>query len=186
VPGQVVEEAALRPRLKQRVRRYGELYLMILPIAAFFLVFRYVPMGGSVIAFNDESIFQGIWKSPRVGLDHFSSLYSSEVFRRALRNTLVSSIGRLIVAFPVPRVFAILLDELRLRASGRVVQTVRYPSYAHTLRGIYQGCVSCTRVDSVIQPVAALLASEQGRAPIPYRPGLTITAEMWTRIQRFV
>jgi putative aldouronate transport system permease protein len=108
------------------VRQNWELYLMFLPMAAFVIVFRYVPMGGIVIAFKDYSIFRGIWSSPWVGLAHFQSLFGSEVFRRALRNTIIISIGRLVFAFPVPIVFAILLDELRLRAYGRVVQTVSY------------------------------------------------------------
>ena len=118
--------AAVRLGSKRRVRQNWELYLMFLPMAAFVIVFRYVPMGGIVIAFKDYSIFRGIWSSPWVGLAHFQSLFGSEVFRRALRNTIIISIGRLVFAFPVPIVFAILLDELRLRAYGRVVQTVSY------------------------------------------------------------
>jgi len=118
--------AAVRRRQKRRVHQYWELYLMFLPIATFIFVFRYIPMGGIVIAFKDYSIFKGIWNSPWVGLAHFQDLFSSEVFRRALRNTLIISMGRLLFAFPVPIVFAILLDELRLRSYGRVVQTLSY------------------------------------------------------------
>jgi putative aldouronate transport system permease protein len=106
--------------------RHKTLYLMALPGIVYFLVFKYAPMGGLVIAFQDYMPFLGIGGSPWVGFDHFVRLFTEDTFALLLRNTLVISLLLLVFAFPVPIILALLLNELRGKYFKRTVQSVIY------------------------------------------------------------
>lgn len=119
----------VRERRRRRgapLLRHRTLYLMAVPGIVYFLVFKYAPMGGLVIAFQDYMPFLGIGGSPWVGLDHFVRLFTEDTFVMLLRNTLVISLMLLVFAFPVPIVLALLLNELRGRWFKRSVQSVIY------------------------------------------------------------
>ncbi|UVY84960.1 sugar ABC transporter permease [Brachybacterium sp. NBEC-018] len=125
--------AGAAPRLTPRKRplaarlwRYRALYLMAVPGIVYFLVFKYVPMGGLIIAFQDYKPFLGILGSPWVGFEHFVRLFTDDTFFRLLRNTLVLSLLLMAISFPVPVVLALLLNELRSRFFQRTVQTIIY------------------------------------------------------------
>jgi putative aldouronate transport system permease protein len=83
-------------------------------------------MYGLIIAFQDFDIFKGYWGSPWVGLKHFEVLFADQNFLLAVRNTLVISFMKLVFSFPVPIIFALLLNELRNAAFKRTIQTVTY------------------------------------------------------------
>jgi len=108
------------------VWRYRWLYLLILPALAYFVVFSYVPLAGIQIAFKDFQVFTGMWESPWVGFDHFATVFSSEKFPDLIRNTLLISLYRLVFGFPVPILFALLLNEVRHILFKRSIQTVTY------------------------------------------------------------
>jgi putative aldouronate transport system permease protein len=123
--------AAGSPRSTRRdglasIWRYRWLYLMILPTIAYFVVFAYLPMIGLQIAFKDFKVFSGMWASPWVGLEHFQAMFASEKFPELLRNTLLISLYRIVFGFPVPIIFALLLNEVRRMWFKRTVQTVTY------------------------------------------------------------
>jgi putative aldouronate transport system permease protein len=103
-----------------------ELYLIALPVIAYYLIFHYGPMYGAVIAFKDFSPAAGIAGSPWVGLTHFKDFFSSVYFVRVIRNTLTISLTSLLVGFPAPIVLALLINELRNRRFSRTVQTITY------------------------------------------------------------
>ena len=88
-------------------------YLLLLPAILFFVLFKYVPMAGIVLAFKDYSFQGGIWGSKWVGFEHFERLFSSASFYEILRNTLLISIYKLIFCFPVAIIFALLLNEIK-------------------------------------------------------------------------
>lgn len=106
--------------------RHRTLYLMALPGIAYFLVFKYGPMGGLVIAFQDYVPFLGISGSEWVGFEHFVRFFAEETFLRLLVNTLTISTLLLVFAFPVPIVVALLLNEVRSKVFKRTVQSVIY------------------------------------------------------------
>ena len=106
--------------------KHRALYLMILPGVVYFLVFKYVPMGGIVIAFQNYQPFLGFTGSEWVGFDNFVRLFTEDTFLVLLRNTLVISGLLLAFAFPTPIVLALLLNELRSPKFKRLVQTVSY------------------------------------------------------------
>lgn len=101
-------------------------YLLLLPAILFFVLFKYVPMAGIVLAFKDYSFKGGIFGSEWVGLKHFERLFSSASFYEILRNTVTISIYKLIFCFPVPIFFALLLNEIKGVKFKKVVQTVSY------------------------------------------------------------
>ncbi|MDD3456960.1 ABC transporter permease subunit [Sphaerochaeta sp.] len=114
--------------------RYWQLYaMMVLPLL-YFLVFKYVPMLGSVLAFRRYRPGMGPFGTEWVGLTYFSRFWSDPAFWRAFRNTLVLSILNLVVNFPIPILFAILLNEVHILPFKKVVQTVSYmPRFISTV-----------------------------------------------------
>nr|WP_245954897.1 ABC transporter permease subunit [Paenibacillus flagellatus] len=108
------------------MRKDWDLYALLLPGLAFLLVFKYTPMYGLLISFQDFSIFRGISGSPWVGLKHFERLVHTEQFIDVLTNTILISVYKLVFLFPLPIVIAVLLNELRRMAFKRIVQSVIY------------------------------------------------------------
>ena len=106
--------------------RHRALYLMALPGIVYFLVFKYLPMGGLIIAFQDYKPFLGILGSPWVGFEHFVRLFTQDTFVMLLRNTLLLSVLLMAISFPIPIVLALLLNELRGVVFKRSIQTVIY------------------------------------------------------------
>lgn len=102
------------------------LYFLLLPGFIYFIMFRYVPMGGLVIAFKEYSPFKGIWASPWVGFGQFQKFFSNNDFMKLLTNTLGISLLQLIFYFPAPIILSLFLNEVRHNGYKRVVQTLVY------------------------------------------------------------
>jgi putative aldouronate transport system permease protein len=99
---------------------------MFIPVLAFYAVFHYAPMYGAIIAWKQFSPAKGIWGSPWVGWKHYNTFINGPFFYRLIRNTVSINLGSLIVGFPLPIIFALLLNELRYPRLRKVVQTVTY------------------------------------------------------------
>lgn len=106
--------------------RHRAMYIMLIPGLLFFLIFKYVPLLGSVIAFKDYNIFKGFLESEWVGLKWFDQLFNYPQFKSLIWNTFIITFYQIIFAFPAPIILAVLLNELRNMASKRVIQTVVY------------------------------------------------------------
>jgi len=102
------------------------LIILILPVVVFFLLFAYYPMYGVIIAFKDYRIAMGIWDSPWVGFEHFIRFFNSLFFTRLVTNTLLISFYSLLWGFPIPIIFALMLNEFKDGLFKRSVQTVSY------------------------------------------------------------
>jgi len=108
------------------IRKNRAIYLMVLPVALYFFIFKYFPMYGAVIAFKDFSPAKGIRGSDWVGFAHFKDFFQSYYFFRVLRNTFLISFYNLIFGFPAPIILAILLNEIRQKMFKSIVQTISY------------------------------------------------------------
>lgn len=129
-----VKETGARRRRMVRMRRNADLYLLFLPVAAFFVLFQYVPMYGVQIAFKDFIAVQGIWGSPWIGFEHFERFFNSYYFWRLIGNTLGIGVYELVVGFPLPIMLALLIHEVRSARFRRFVQTVTYaPHFLSTV-----------------------------------------------------
>ncbi len=115
-------QAAARRRWKANL----PLLLLFLPGALFYILFKYVPMGGLVIAFKDYNFADGVFHSPWVGMDNFESVFRQPQTVNVIRNTVVLSFLNVFVGFPFPILLAIMLNEVRRNWFKRVIQTVVY------------------------------------------------------------
>jgi putative aldouronate transport system permease protein len=114
-------------RVLKELARYKSLYIMLLPVIAYYAIFCYAPMYGVQMAFRDFSPKLGITGSPWVGLNNFRDFFGSIYFGRLLRNTLLINFYGLIFGFPIPIIFALLLNEVRNKNGYKsFVQTVSY------------------------------------------------------------
>ena len=114
-------------KFTENLIRYKWFYLMILPTILFVIVFVYIPMVGLVIIFLDYNI-SDIWQSTWVGLKWFNLLFNSidGEFGRILSNTLIISVGKMVVGFPAPIILALLFNECENVGYKRVIQTLSY------------------------------------------------------------
>lgn len=117
-----------------RAKSQWQLYLFMLIPVAFMLVFSYYPMLGIQLAFKDFDYNLGMWGSKWIGLDHFAKFLDSYMFGRVLKNTLVVSLYGLVAGFPIPIIFALLLNSMQNQKYKKVVQTVTYlPHFISTV-----------------------------------------------------
>lgn len=116
----------LRRRLIKDLLRNRYIYLMLIPVVAYYLVFHYGPMYGALMAFQDFNMAKGIWGSEWIGLQNFVDFFSSIYFFRLIRNTFAINVIDLIFHFPAPIIFALLLNEITSPWFKRTVQTITY------------------------------------------------------------
>lgn len=102
------------------------LYLMILPGFVYFVIFKYFPMGGLIISFQDYQPYLGIKDSPWVGFKHFIRLFTEPTFAMLLSNTLILFALELIIFFPIPIILALMLNEVRSKMFKNSIQTIVY------------------------------------------------------------
>lgn len=115
-----------RLALWKSVKKHRQLYLMFIPVALFFAVFCYAPLYGITLAFKEYSIKYGISGSKWIGFENFKILFEQVKFRQVLRNTIVISVLRLVITFPIPIVIAVLFSEMRSKRYKTVLQTFMY------------------------------------------------------------
>ena len=108
------------------LRKYWQLYALLLVPVLYYLLFRYVPMAGNIIAFRryraGGSLFGDKWS----GFKYFKQFIGDKTFWRAFRNTLILNISYLLVRFPLTLIFALLLNEIKALWWKKFVQTVSY------------------------------------------------------------
>lgn len=122
----------------RKVKRQKILLFLLLPAIVYFIVFNYVPMYGVLIAFKKfrmvegQSFITAVFTSPwagQFGLDHFKSFVNGPFFWQLFRNTLLIGVYSVLFGFPMPIIFALLLNELRHKYYKSFVQTVSYLPY---------------------------------------------------------
>ena len=106
-----------RAKIMNRLKNDWLLYLLLVPVLAWYLIFCYAPMGGLVLAFKDYSFKLGIWDSPWIGMGNFTKMFSDRYFLRGLKNTLVFGIGGMAIVY----VLAPFLDGLFRRIPSKAL-----------------------------------------------------------------
>ena len=138
-------------RMKQKIgyiRRNWQLYLLfLLPAVVITVIFKYIPMGGVLIAFEDFNVIKGIFGSELVGLSYFNRFLSSPDFMRYLMNTLKLSVYGLLWGFPVPIILALLLNQIRSTGIKKNIQLLIYaPNFISVI-------VLCGMIRMFLSPV---------------------------------
>ncbi len=116
-------------RLRDFFRKNWGLYLLAAPTLIYVAIFLYGPMFGIIIAFEDFSPIKGFFGSPFVGLKHFKAFFNTYNFWEIFFNTLTLSLYNLAANFPVPIIFALLLNQVVSKRFKKLVQTVSYAPY---------------------------------------------------------
>nr|WP_058308893.1 sugar ABC transporter permease [Gracilibacillus massiliensis] len=125
------EESKQVKRMKRsetwrKVKRNKMIYLMILPGLIYFLIYKYLPMYGLIISFQDYKPYKGISESEWVGFEHFTRLFTSSEFWMIFKNTLVLFGLQVFIFFPIPIIISLMLNEVRHSFFKRGVQTLIY------------------------------------------------------------
>lgn len=115
-----------RVPLRSRILQHWQLYLLLIIPIIYLIIFCYWPMLGAQIAFKKYKMRLGIWGSPWVGLDQFRKFFKSYYFGRVIGNTLRLSFYSILVGFPLPIVFALMMNAMRNGRARKVAETVTY------------------------------------------------------------
>jgi putative aldouronate transport system permease protein len=110
----------------QRMMREKYLLLLLLPGLLYFIVFKYVPMWGVLIAFKNYQPYTGFFASEWVGFEHFKLFFQDPMFFKLVRNTLLLGLYDIVFFFPAPIILSILLNEIRKAWYKRIIQTLVY------------------------------------------------------------
>lgn len=113
-------------QLRKDIWKARHIYLMILPVFIWFLLFCYWPMYWLRISFYDYNLYNGFEGSTFVGFQNFIDLFTGRQFWKMIRNVLSLNLYSLAVGFPAPIIFALILNEMRLRKGKKLVQTVSF------------------------------------------------------------
>ena len=113
-------------RLLKQIAKNKLLYLMIAPGLIYLFIYKYVPMYGLIISFQNYKPYLGISGSEWVGFEHFRRLFTSPDFWMILKNTLVLFGLQLFIFFPIPIIIALMLNEVRRNYYKRAIQTLIY------------------------------------------------------------
>lgn len=168
-------------KLGDDFRRNKVLYLMFLPILAYYVLFCYKPMYGIIMAFTDYKVIDGYWGSDWVGLKNFIDYFENPYFFRTVRNTIVLNLMFLFFSFPCPICLALLLNEVKNTLFKRTVQTVTYlPHFISTV--VICGMLSSFSLSSgLFNDIIVFFGGERSSLladPKFYRP-LYVISGMW-------
>lgn len=115
-------------------RNNWQLYIMLLPAIAYYVIFDYLPMYGIQIAFKDYRAVDGIWGSKWVGFQHFMKFFDAYYFERLIKNTFLLNLYGLVCLFPIPITLAIMLNRIRNAKVKKFIQTTIYlPHFVSTV-----------------------------------------------------
>jgi putative aldouronate transport system permease protein len=115
-----------RQSLLENIQKFWPLYVMVLPGTIFIILFRFVPLFGSIIAFQNYSVTKGIFGSTWVGLKNFQDLIKYPDFQRVFFNTLILGGLRIIFTFPAPVLLALMINEVTKNYLKKPIQTILY------------------------------------------------------------
>lgn len=120
---------AIKPNKRsvfKTIWRYKWLYLMLLPVIVYFIVFKYAPMYGIVIAFQDYNVFKGPFKSEFIGLRVFEKVFANPNFWSSIKNTLILNLTTMLINFPLTIIISLMLNEIRHMKFKKLTQSVLY------------------------------------------------------------
>lgn len=147
----VVKKFRLTSQTRKNIRKNYDLYLIFLPVLAYFLIFKYYPIYGVQIAFKDYNPVKGFSGSEWVGFKHFIRFFNSYDFWRLMKNTLGIGFYLLLLNTPMPILLALMLNEVRNKPFKKFTQTVTYAPYFISMM------VMCGMVIMFLSPRSGLI-----------------------------
>lgn len=155
-------QSATGDSLRRRLFKNRWLYYMLAPGILYFLIFKYVPMWGVLIAFQDFSPFRGFWNSHWVGVEHFRTFFGEPQFWMLFRNTFILALYNILFFFPLPIVIALLLNELRVEAYKRTIQSLIYiPHFISWVVVVGLAYILFTTEGGIVNELLVMLGGEK-------------------------
>jgi putative aldouronate transport system permease protein len=151
--GEIKQKISKLSIIRKDFIKHKYVYLMAVPILAYYIIFCYIPMYGVSIAFQDFSVKLGYFKSPWVGFKYFKEFFNSYYFWRLLKNTLLLNIYDLICGFPAPIILALLLNEVKNKWFKSTVQTISYLPHFISMVVICGMILDFTATDGLINTI---------------------------------
>ena len=175
-----------RAGLVKETRNNWQLHVMILPVLVGFFLFRFYPLYGLQIAFKDYNIVAGIKGSDWVGLENFLKFFEDPFFFRVVKNTVVLGFWTLVISYPLPIVFAVLLNEVKQQHGlfKRVTQSISYLPHFIAVVVIVGLIYDFFSFDGIVNQIAVALTGEKWRilgASAWFRP-LYVGSVLWQGI----
>ena len=170
-----------RPSIVKDLRKNWTVYLLAIPLIAFFIIFAYFPMGGLIMAFENYKPNLGIFGSEFVGLENFQDFFASVFAWRVIRNTLIISLLQLVIEFPLTIIFALLLNELKEGWFRKGVQLLTYMPYFVSMVVLAGIIVDFTKSTGAIAQIISFFTGEQVNLlgdPAYWRP-VYIISNLW-------
>jgi len=166
---------------KYSFKRNREVYLMLIPIILYYAIFKYAPMFGNVMAFQNFRVTRGFFESDWVGFKHFITFFEDVYFWRLVRNTMVISVSTLALNFPMAVIFALLLNEVKHLKFKKLVQTVTYMPHFISM------VVICSMITSYVTPTGLInsIITALGFDKVPfltdpkYFVGVYVISHVW-------
>ena len=155
----------------KRAWNYKWIYIMLLPVMAYFIVFRYVPMYGITIAFKDYNIFKGVFGSPWVGVKVFNKIFANKNFWSSIRNTFLLNLSALAVSFPLTIVVALMLNEVVGARFKKITQSILY--LPHFISWVVVAGIA-TNLFALQEGTINAVLQKMGIGPIPF-----LSSEGW-------
>ncbi|MBD2847426.1 sugar ABC transporter permease [Paenibacillus sp. IB182496] len=167
--------------IARNLKRSKYLYAMMLLPFVYLIVFKYLPMYGLIIAFKDFKIYDGMLGSDWVGFKHFQKFFMDENFVMLLKNTFLLGFYLLLFGFPIPILFALLINEIRKKWFKKTVQSLSYLPHFISMVVVVSMVVTFVKVDGLINGITGIF----GFAPISYLlqeewfRTIFVTSEIW-------
>lgn len=149
-------------KLKKNMKKYYQLYLIFLPVAIWYIIFKYIPLGGIIIAFESFSPIKGMWNSTFVGLANFERLFRSSAFLSVLANNIIISLMDICFVFSAPIILALSINEVKSTLGKRLVQSITYlPHFVSwvVVGGLFYMCFSVNT--GPVNAIISLLGGER-------------------------
>ena len=159
-----VKKKKEKSQLLKCIKRDKWLYIFILPVMLYFIVFKYVPMLGAVMAFQNFKLSTGFLHSTWVGLQNFKLLFQTADFYLILKNTILLNVYNLVFGFPMPIILAIMLNEINNRVFKKVTQSILY--LPHFMSWVVLGGILINMLSPSTGVVNIILKNAFGVQPI--------------------
>lgn len=143
---------------KKALTKYWQMYLLLVPVIAYFVMFHYIPMVGIQIAFRDYKLREGVSASPWVGLSHFERFFNSYQSSQTIVNTVSLSLLTLVFCFPFPIFMALVFNELKHERTKRLVRTITYaPHFVSTVVVVGMMVSMCALETGIVNKILLFL-----------------------------
>ena len=159
--GAMIAKEPFSKRWSKNFQRCKHVYFMLIPVAAYYLIFQYAPMGGAIVAFQDFRPALGFFASRWVGLQHFREFLGGPFVFRLIRNTLLLNVYHIIFGFPAPIFLALFINEINNKHYKKVVQTISYMPHFISLVVICGLLQTFCRTDGLFNDVLVLFGAQR-------------------------